>query len=129
MLPTKFILKHYAFVAPGLMDIVIEIRNIIAEVTPDANEEIQPRGLIYYDASRGGHVSANICQVSLQEDHIRLAFIQGVFLQDPHGLLQSEGDRIAKRFIDLYDFDMVPWQKLKDLIKASAAFDPYKHKE
>ena len=129
MLPTKSILKHYAFVAPGLMDIVIEIRNIIAEVTPNTNEEIQPRGLIYYDASRGGHVSANICQVSIQEDHIRLAFIQGVFLPDPYGLLQSEGERIAKRFVDLYDFDMVPWQKLKDLIKASAAFDPYKHKE
>ena len=125
MLPTKAILKQYPFVSQGLMDIVLEIRNIVAEVTPDANEEIQPRGLVYYEASRGGHVSANICQIIIQDDRIRLAFIQGVFLPDPHGLLRSEGERIAKRFIDLHDFDKIPWQELKELIRASAAFDPY----
>jgi hypothetical protein len=125
MLSTQMILTHFRHIEPRLMDIVIELRNLIAEAQPGADETFQRNGLVYYDASRGGHVSANICQISFQEGHVRLAFIQGAFLEDPYGLLRAEGERIAKRFIDLYKFDAVPWEELKDLIKASVAFDPY----
>jgi hypothetical protein len=126
MLPTQLIQSHFQHIDPGLMDIVFELRNIIASVSPDSDEEFQRGGMTYFDASRGGHVSAGICQILIREDYIRLAFIQGVFLPDPHSLLSVEGNRIAKRFVDLYDFNGVPWEKVEDLIRASAGFDPYK---
>ncbi len=75
--------------------------------------------------SGGGHVSAGICQINIQKDHIQLSFIHGAFLSDPQGLLTNKGDRKAKRTIRLGRYDTIPWENLKTLIKTSADFDPY----
>ena len=107
------------------MDIVFELRNIIASVNPGADESIHKRGMTYFDASRGGHVSANICQIDIMDNHVRLAFIQGASLLDPRHLLRAEGERIAKRFIEIHEYDKAPWEDLKELIKTSVDFDPY----
>ena len=72
-----------------MLDIIIELRNIVAAVAPSATEDIQRNGLTYYDAARGGHVSAGICLINIQVDHIRLAFIHGAFLPDPERLLNG----------------------------------------
>jgi hypothetical protein len=125
MLPTQAILNRYKFTESKFLDIILEVRNIVAEVAPDATEHIQGRGLTYFDASRGGHVSAGICQILLREDRVRLAFIHGAFLPDPQHLLRNEGERIAKRFVDIDTYDTARWEELRDLIRASAAFDPY----
>ena len=106
-----------------LQDIVFELRNIIAEAAPAASERILWKGLTYYFAERGGPVSANLCQIGMFEDHVRLGFVHGAFLPDPTGLL--EGDRKAKRFVRLSSYDQVPWEAVKELIAASACFDPY----
>jgi hypothetical protein len=74
--------------------------------------------------------AAGICQVGLYPDHIRLAFIHGVFLPDPAGLLtvpaKAAGmrNRLAKRWIDLHAYDEVPWDAVRALIAAHAQFDP-----
>jgi hypothetical protein len=125
MLATKTILTHFQHIEPRLMDIVFEIRNIIAGVFPAAAESIHKRGMTYFDASRGGHVSANICQIVIFDDHVRLAFIQGAFLPDPRHLLREEEGRIAMRFIEIHNYESAPWEDFKELIKASVAFDPY----
>ncbi len=106
------------------MDIVIELRNLVAEVKPDASETIHRRGLTFFDASRGGHVSAGICQILIGEDRIQLAFIHGAFLPDPSHLLKAENGRIAKRYVGLDSYENAPWDDLKALIVASAGFDP-----
>jgi hypothetical protein len=125
MLPSQVILKHFSFIDSDLLDIVFEIRNLVVDVTPYATEHVQRKGLTYFDAKRGGHVSAGICQILILKDHIRLAFIHGAFLPDPHRLLIQEGERKAKRFIPLDCYNSVPWEQVKELIKASADFDPY----
>jgi hypothetical protein len=124
MLSTQSILTHFQHIDPRLMDIVIELRNLIAEVKPDATEAIHRKGLTYFDAARGGHVSAGICQILIDEDHIRLAFIHGAFLPDPCHLLSTESGRIAKRYARLDGYEDAPWDDLKALIVASASFDP-----
>lgn len=106
----------------ALTDIVFELRNLVAEIAPYATEKILWGGLSYYDASRGGPVRAAICQIEIHDDHVRLSFIHGAFIADPHGLL--EGERKAKRYVRLEGYESVPWQALGDLIRASAAFDP-----
>ena len=105
-----------------LRDIALELRNLIASVAPHASERILWKGLSYYDHERGGPVKAGICQIEIHEDHVRLAFLHGAFLEDPQGLL--EGDRLAKRYVRLISYDDAPWQYLRILMQSSAAFDP-----
>jgi hypothetical protein len=98
------------------------LRNLIAEVAPQATEIILWRGLTYYDESRGGPISAGVCQIRIEKDNVQLAFTHGAFLPDPKHLL--EGTRLAKRFVKLRSFEEAPWEDLKNLISASSAFDP-----
>jgi hypothetical protein len=123
MLPTNSFISQFQYLEPAKLDIVLELRNIIASVAPDATEMIQRKGMTYFVASRGGTVSAGICQILLAEDQIRLAFNHGAFLPDPRGLL--EGDRIAKRFLRISSFEDAPWEYLRELITSSYRFDPY----
>jgi hypothetical protein len=122
MQPTRDIEIYLAYLPPELRDIVFELRSIITSIAPTATETIYHRGFTYYHAEHGGPVSAGICQIGLQRDHIRLAFIHGAFLPDPQGLL--EGDRLYKRYVRIYSFDQAPWNDLQELIAASARFDP-----
>ena len=106
----------------NLQDIVLELRNLISSVTPDAVEVIRWGGLNYFHEGRGGVVSAGICQIGIHKDHIRLAFIHGAFLADPLHIL--EGTQKAKRYVRLSSFDNAPWDDLRQLIEQSSRFDP-----
>ncbi len=123
MRPTREIELCLQYIPAGLRDIVLELRSLIVSVAPTATEVVHRKGFTYYDEDRGGPVSAGICQIGLQPDHIRLAFVHGAFLPDPQGLL--EGDEKYKRYVKLYAYDQAPWDDLKALITASARFDPY----
>jgi len=114
--------RYIDHIAIELKDIILEIRNLISSAAPDATEEMHSRWLSYYFADRGGPVSAGVCQIILQLDHILLAFIHGAFLEDSHGLL--EGSARYKRYIMIYSFADAPWEYIKDLITTSASFDP-----
>ena len=103
-------------------EIVLELRNIIFATAPDAVEVIRWGGLGYYHAGRGGLISAGICQVGIHADHVRLAFIHGAFLPDPHHLLK--GDRKAKRYVRINSYDGAPWEDLEQLLLSSATFNP-----
>jgi len=108
---------------PELQEIILELRNIVATLAPQATEEFRNKGFIIYDAKRGGPVSAGICQILIMGEHVELAFIHGAFLPDPQHLL--EGDRKAKKFVRIASYDEAPWESLRDLIAASIKFDPY----
>jgi hypothetical protein len=126
MQPTRDIETYLTQFAPylslDLRDIVFELRDMIAAIAPTATETSHRYGFSYYYAERGGPVSAGICQINWQPDHIRLAFNHGAFLPDSKGLLQ--GDRLVKRYVKITSFDQAPWEDLQDLITASAHFDP-----
>jgi hypothetical protein len=121
MLPTSAIEAFLQFTSPDLRDIVLELRNIVVSVVPISLERTHHHRLSYYDPERGGPVSASICQIGLQPDHIRLSFVHGSFLPDPQKLL--EGPEKYMRFARLYSFTESPWEDLKALIIASAHFD------
>lgn len=106
-----------------LQEIVLELRNLIVSVAPDAVEVIRWGGLSYFHEGRGGIVSAGICQIGIREDHVRLAFIHGAFIPDPRHLL--EGKQKAKRSIRIDSYESAPWDYFKELISASAKFDPH----
>ncbi len=123
MLPTKHIEHSLEQIDPALRDIVLELRNLVVSVAPDATEVMHSQGMSYYHAGKGGPVSAGICQIFIRRDHIRLAFVHGAFLPDPRGLLG--GNNKAKRDIRISSYEDAPWDYLKDLMAASSRFDPY----
>ena len=122
MLPIHQIEAFLQRIPQHLQEIVFELRNIIALVAPDAVEAIRWRGLNYFHEGRGGIVSAGICQIGIHEDHVRLAFIHGMFLDEPRNLF--EGTHKYKRYIRIKSFDDAPWDYLKELIIAASKFDP-----
>ena len=122
MLPFHQIETFLQHTPPHLQDIVLELRNIIASVAPDAAEVVRWGGLSYFHEGRGGLVSAGICQIGICGDHIRLDFIHGAFLPDPHRLLH--GTQKVKRFVRIESYEDAPWESIRELITASAKFDP-----
>ena len=125
MLPIHEITTFLQHSPAPLQDIVLELRNIIASTAPDAVEAIRWGGLSYFHEGRGGIVSAGICQIGIEKDHIRLAFIHGAFLPEPRDLF--EGTQKYKRYIRIETYDDAPWDYLEQLIDAASRFDPRTH--
>jgi hypothetical protein len=122
MLSYTRIKQFLAFTPAPLSEIVFELRNLVADITPDATEEIRHGGLVYFFGDSGGPVSAGICGIAIKPDHIRLYFTHGAFIPDPNGLLKGTGK--AMRYIRLWHYDDVPWIDIKILIEEHANFDP-----
>ena len=101
---------------------ILTLEDEVVDIAPYATEKIQWKGLSYYDASRGGVVKGGICQIEVHDEHVRLSFIHGAFIDDPHGLLG--GDRLSKRYVRLESYESAPWEQLGELIRAAAKFDP-----
>ena len=123
MLPLHEVETFLQHTPAPLQEIVLELRNLVVSVAPDAVEVIRWKGLSYFHAGRGGIVSAGICQIGIEKDHVRLAFIHGAFIPDPRGML--EGKQKAKRSLRIDSYESAPWEYLKELIEASSRFDPY----
>ncbi len=122
MLPIHHIENFLKFTPQHLQEIVLELRNMIMAVAPDATEVVRWGGLSYYHEGRGGIVSAGICQIGIHKDHIRLAFIHGVFLPDPGQFLR--GTQKYKRYVQIDSYENAPWNNLKELIANSSKLDP-----
>ena len=122
MLPLHEVEAFLQHTPAHLQEIVLELRNLIAEAAPGAAEAIRWGGLSYFHEGRGGIVSAGIAQIGIHEDHVRLAFIHGAFIDDPRRLL--EGNQKAKRFLRIGSYESAPWDYFKELIRASVKFDP-----
>jgi hypothetical protein len=103
------------------VDVLLEVRNIVAKVAPTATERINAKGLTFYDAEKGGPVKGGICGVEIRDNCVRVSFAHGVFLDDPKSLLK--GDRLYMRFLEISSFDDALWIDIEKLIQASARFD------
>ncbi len=90
-------------------------------VNPSATERISSRGLTFYDANKGGTITGGICFVDIVDDHVRLRFGLGAFLDDPKSLLA--GDRLYMRHLDISSFDDAAWTDIEALIQASSNLD------
>ncbi|HAV76952.1 MAG TPA: hypothetical protein DCX53_06310, partial [Anaerolineae bacterium] len=67
---------------------------------------------------KGGTISGGICFVEIHDNHVRIRFGLGAFLEDPKSLLS--GDQRYMRYMDISSFDDAPWGDIEALIRASA---------
>lgn len=121
-LPLHVVERNLQFEPTWQVEICLEVRNIVAQIAPHAEERIVKNRFTYHDPSRGGPVKAGICGISLHDDHVRVHFVHGAFLEDPAGLL--EGDRLAMRFLRISSYNDASWKEIKQLIERSDAFRP-----
>jgi hypothetical protein len=119
--PLSEVVGALRFQRQDLVDVLLEIRSIVARVKPSATERIGSRGLTFYDADKGGTITGGICFVDIQDDHVRLRFGRGALLDDPKSLLS--GDQLYMRYLEVSSFDDAPWIDIEALIQASANLD------
>jgi hypothetical protein len=122
MIPLAALEEHLKFLPEDMLDIVMEIRDIVERLCPEAIERLDRNGIVYYDANRGGPVKAGICQILFKQDYLSLEFIHGAFLPDPAHLLH--GNSLYKKQMLLGAFTDVPWDEVTAIITVSAQFDP-----
>lgn len=84
---------------PETKELVLALRNLIHRTVPHAEESLLWDGLSYHRPEVGGRVKGAVCQIGVKRGQVRLDFIHGIRLADPHGLLQ--GDRKSKRFVPI----------------------------
>jgi len=123
MLPISIVLNHFRHIPPPLFEMGLEVRSLVGSISPDATERLNRDGMTYYDEERGGPVRGGLCGLTFSPDHVRLSFALGAFLPDPRGLLHTEPGRKAMRVMQIYKFEDVDWDGLRDLIQAAHHLD------
>lgn len=104
-------------------EIIIEIHNIVASISPNADMRFYTDGVAYYEGWRGGTIKAGLCMVVWSPAHpFMMKFGLGRFLPDLNHLLQ--GRELAMRFYPLPEYEQIPWDAITDLIKAAQQFTP-----
>lgn len=115
--------KRISHLPADKQDVIIEVHNIVAGISPNADMNFYDYGVAYYNASQGGTIKGGICILSWDPKHeFTIRFGLGRFLPDPQHLLS--GDQLAMRYYNLPSFENVPWEPLIELIKASSDFVP-----
>ena len=121
-LPLRDVERFLTYTHPDIKEIVLELRDLVWQVCPYATERILWGGLSYHNSLKGGPVKGAICQIEVEKDRVRLAFIHGVRLTDPGSLLR--GNRRSKRYLVVKSFEEAPWDEIRGLIQEAAELDP-----
>ena len=119
-LPTRELERMLQFQPAALRELLLELRNLVFKVAPHACERMLWGGLSYHDPAIGGPVKGAICQLEIEDEHVRVGFIHGAFLPDPASLLA--GDRKSKRFVQVTSLQSAPWGDLEALFGAAADY-------
>ena len=107
---------------PEVRERVLALRRVVRAAAPEAEESVLWGGLSYHRPQVGGRVKGAVCQIVAKHGQVRLEFIHGIRLADPHGLLK--GDRVSKRFVPIECPADAERPEVAALIRAAAAFVP-----
>lgn len=121
-LSTSQVDRLLQFAPPKAREIVLELRNVISAACPQATETSLWGGLSYHDTNKGGRVKGAICGLEFRKLPVKVAFIHGARLDDPHHLLR--GTRLSKRYLEVPSYEQAPWDTIQRLIEEAAALDP-----
>ncbi|HLO64604.1 MAG TPA: DUF1801 domain-containing protein [Azonexus sp.] len=99
------------------------VRALIRQAAPDAAEEAKwkkpsnPAGVPTWSDH------GIICTGETYKDKIKLTFVKGAKLSDPHGLFNASLDGNTRRAIDLKQFDTLNEQAFHELVQAAVALN------
>jgi hypothetical protein len=119
---TEKVADFLARVEPQQRRLVDELRRLIRQVVPEAEETVLWNSLSYHRRSFGGRIKGAVCLITPKADCVHLGFIHGTALADPDHLLR--GSAKAKRFVPIRSAMDADRQVLGGLIKEAAEYDP-----
>lgn len=79
---------------PELQDLFHQVRELILEICPAANELLYHTHALTDVFSINEKLSGGFCHLPIYQQHLNLGFNQGAKLPDPKGLLQGTGKAI-----------------------------------
>jgi hypothetical protein len=93
-----------------------QLRKLVLEAAPEITEEWKWGTAVW--AHKG-----LVCSVGVFKDHVKLNFFKGASLKDPSGLFNAGLEAKASRSIDFNEGERIDEPKLKDLVRAAAAYN------
>jgi hypothetical protein len=100
--------------------VVRALRGAVHGAAPRAEETVLWGALSYHRPEVGGRVKGAVCQIVVKDGRVRLDFIHGIRLADPHGLLQ--GNRVSKRYVPIGTVEDAERPEVAALIREAASF-------
>jgi hypothetical protein len=117
--PSDLIDKHIAELTDWRGDLMERLRTLINQTEPGLKEDWKWGTPVW--TSKG-----NVCAIGAFKGGVKLNFLKGASLPDPHGLFNGGLDAKASRSIDLVEGDPINEPALQDLIRAAVAYDAAK---
>jgi hypothetical protein len=108
--------------SPEEQDLVEALRDVVRHAVPQAKETVLWGGLSYHRPEVGGRVKGAICMIEAKRGRVQLAFIHGIRMADPHGLLQ--GKQLSKRQVPIESVADAQRPEIAALLRAAATLDP-----
>lgn len=95
------------------------LRKIVNEADPDLKEEWKWNPAVWTH-------NGLVCVAGAFKHHIKIIFVKGASLEDPHKLFNAGFESKARRAIDFHEDDDINEFALKDLIRAAVAYNKKK---
>ncbi len=100
-------------------EMIVHLRNVIHEVSPDIQEDWKWGSPIFV-------YNGMICSLGSFSNHIKIHFFKGAALSDPHKLFNAGLEAKSMRGIDLFEGDTINESHLKELIKEAMVLNSNK---
>ncbi len=114
--PSQLITNQIAELADWRGKLLARLRKLILEAAPGVIEEWK------WGTAVWSH-KGNVVAVGAFKDHLKINFFKGASLQDPKGLFNAGLEAKATRAIDLFEGDKINESALKELIRATVAYN------
>lgn len=101
-------------------DTLAHLRKLMHEVVPGVVEEVKWRGVPVWS-----HAGI-LCTGETYQQAVKMTFLHGASLPDPHGLFNASLDGNMRRAIDVREGEAIKEVPLKALFRAAAEFDALK---
>jgi len=115
------ITNHINELADWRGKILARLRKLILDATPGIVEEWK------WNTPVWSH-KGNVVAVGAFQDHVKVNFFKGAWLNDPHGLFNAGLEAKSTRAIDIHEIDLINESALKGLISAAVALNSGKPK-
>lgn len=112
MNPTEKITTHIAEYPDWRGKILAQLRQLINSTDQNLKEEWKWNTPVW---SRGKLV----CSIGAFKHHVKMVFFEGVYLPDPHKIINAGFDAKQLRSIDFHEGDTIDEAALKELIQAA----------
>ncbi len=96
--------------------VLAQLRKLVRDAAPDVIEEWKWNTPVW--SQNGSVVAAGAFQ-----DHVKVNFFKGAFLQDAHGLFNAGLEAKTSRAIDIHEGDRINAAAIKELVRAAVALN------